>query len=60
MPPDKPLYQSAVNMIIKHIGNEIIINRQLIREGDNHIGLNDNQSGDVDNLFNNKCKPILD
>lgn len=47
-------------MIIKHIGNEIIINRQLIREGDNHIGLNDNQSGDVDNLFNNKCKPILD
>ena len=58
MPPDKPLYQSAVNMIIKHIGNEIIINRQLIREGDNHIGLNDNQSGDVDNLFNNKCKPI--
>ena len=46
------------SVIIKHIGNEIIINRQLIREGDNHIGLNDNQSGDVDNLFNNKCKPI--
>ena len=46
------------NMIIKHIGNEIIIHRQLIREGDNHIGLNDNQSGEVDNLFNNKCKPI--
>ena len=60
MPPDKPLYQPAVNMIIKHIGNEIIINRQLIREGDNHIGLNDSQSGDVDNLSNNKCKPIVD
>ena len=43
-------------MIIKDICNEIIINRQLIREGDNHIGLNDNQSGEVDNLFNNKCK----
>ena len=46
------------DMIIKDICNKIIINRQLIREGDNNIGLNDNQSGDVDNLFNNKCKPI--
>ena len=38
-------------MIIKDIGNEIIINQQLTREDDNNIGLNDNQSGDVDNLF---------
>ncbi len=45
-------------MIIKDICNKIFVNRQLIREGDNHIGLNDNQSGEVDNLFNNKCKPI--
>ena len=40
------------NMIIKHIGNEIIIHRQLIREGDNHIGLNDNQSGMMRQLIN--------
>ena len=38
-------------MIIKDICNEIIISRQLIRESDNYIGLNDNQSGEVDNLF---------
>ena len=45
-------------MIIKDICNKIFIIRQLSREGDNHIGLNDNQSGDLDNLFNNKCKPL--
>ena len=31
--------------------NKIIINRQLIREGDNHIGLNDNQSGKMRQLI---------
>ncbi len=39
------------DMIIKDICNKIFINRQLIREGDNHIGLNDNQSGKIRQLI---------
>ena len=38
-------------MIIKDICNKIFINRQLILEGDNHIGLNDNKSGKVRQLI---------
>ena len=38
-------------MIIKDICNKFFINRQLIREGDNHIGLNDNQSGKMRQLI---------
>ena len=39
------------DMIIKDICNKIIIDLQLIREGDNHIGLNDNQSGKMRQLI---------
>ena len=48
MPPSGVDYASE---FLNGYAPEYVINRQLIREGDNHIGLNDNQSDKVRQLI---------